>query len=106
MGDPVYSMKDGEVVFVGYAGGCGYAVVVEHDDGSRATYCHLVDGSAVVPVNYSVSAGIRIGDADSTGNSTGPHLHITYRDARNARREYFAYTDAGPTASQLDAGGC
>lgn len=105
-GDPVFAMKSGTVTGLGLSGNCGWAVVIEHDDGSRATYCHLGSNSNVVTWNDEVLAGQHIASADSTGNVTGPHLHITFRDASNTRREYFWYTDESPSSSQLNPGGC
>lgn len=105
-GDPVFSMKTGTVTFVGLSGQCGWAVVVEHGDGSSATYCHLQTSSNVVTWSDMVFAGQNIARANSTGNSTGHHLHLTYRDANNVRREFAWHTDAGPNSSQLNPGGC
>jgi hypothetical protein len=89
-------------------GVCGYRVRVRHFDGTYSTYCHMVDGSTPLQTGASVKAGAtRIGSADSTGSSTGDHVHITYLDNdMNNAGEYFGATDSQPASSQLNAGGC
>lgn len=58
------------------------AVYVEHADGSVAWYGHLKNGSTTAKgVGESVEVGERLGIVGSSGNSTGPHLHLEIRDA-------------------------
>lgn len=105
--DPIFSMMTGEVVAVSSDTTCGSYVTIRHYvDDSRASYCHMVTGSQTVGVGDVVRAGDIIGRVNSTGNSSGDHLHITFRDSGGAKREYFNYTDTAPTYSQLDPGGC
>jgi murein DD-endopeptidase MepM/ murein hydrolase activator NlpD len=68
----------------------------------------MVDGSSLLSVGAYVQAGLsQIGQADSTGSSTGDHLHITHLDANfNNAGEYFQYVNQAPTSDQLNAGGC
>ncbi len=77
-GTPVYAIKGGAVSYVG--GDCGLGVLVIAPDGDRYMYCHL-SSRAVAPGSY-VPAGVPIGASGSTGNSTGPHLHIEAGDGR------------------------
>lgn len=79
IGTPVASMGPGRVVFAGVRGANGKLVVVEHADGSRASYAHL--DSFDVQTGDPVSAGAVIAKVGNTGRSTGPHLHLTVRDA-------------------------
>jgi murein DD-endopeptidase MepM/ murein hydrolase activator NlpD len=55
----------------------GYRVRIDHEHGYQTTYAHL-QGTAVDKGVY-VEAGDVIGLADSTGNATGSHLHITLK---------------------------
>ena len=61
------------------------AVYVEHEDGSVAWYGHLKNGSVTAKgVGESVAAGEYLGVVGSSGNSTGPHLHLEVYDADGA----------------------
>lgn len=79
IGTPVASMGPGRVVFAGVRGNNGNLVVVEHADGSRASYAHL--DSIDVKTGDPVTGGQIVAKSGNTGNSTGPHLHLTVRDA-------------------------
>jgi murein DD-endopeptidase MepM/ murein hydrolase activator NlpD len=46
---------------------------VRHWDGTETWYCHL---SRYVLRSGEVQPGTQIGSVGSTGNSTGPHLHL------------------------------
>ncbi|MEU9603719.1 peptidoglycan DD-metalloendopeptidase family protein [Streptomyces sp. NPDC048057] len=75
-GTPVVAAGVGTVVEAGWAGAYGQSVVIEHDGGVRTRYAHL---SAIeVSVGQTVRAGDAIGAVGSTGNSTGPHLHLEF----------------------------
>lgn len=57
----------------------GIHVRVTHADGYETIYGHMQQ--ALVQVNQDVGAGTLLGIAGSTGNSTGPHLHLTLKKA-------------------------
>lgn len=73
-GDTVQSAGPGRVVFSGEQGGYGNTVVIEHEGGVRTRYAHLA--AATVQAGDSVAAGQAIGQAGSSGRSTGTHLHF------------------------------
>nr|WP_255551786.1 peptidoglycan DD-metalloendopeptidase family protein [Aridibaculum aurantiacum] len=53
------------------------AVYIIHDDGSVAWYGHLKNNSLTSkPIGTTVAAGEYLGVVGSSGNSTGPHLHL------------------------------
>ena len=53
------------------------AVYVQHSDGSVAWYGHMKNGSPTAKgVGESVVAGEYLGVVGSSGNSSGPHLHL------------------------------
>jgi hypothetical protein len=59
--------------------GYGLNVLIEHCDGSRTRYAHLKSGSTDnLRVGHFIAAGEQIGEADTTGAVTGPHLHMEY----------------------------
>jgi murein DD-endopeptidase MepM/ murein hydrolase activator NlpD len=56
-------------------------VCVTHDDGSRALYVHLQNGSTTpLPLGSAIEAGDYLGRVGSSGFSTGPHLHFELQD--------------------------
>lgn len=76
-GTPVVSVANGVVTSTEYDGSYGNKVVVTLDDGTEVWYCHLTSFS--VSPGDNVSGGSPIGTVGSTGNSTGPHLHLEVR---------------------------
>jgi len=102
---PVYSVKPGVVkrVFTERLG--GKVVTVKHNDGSESDYLHLNDWK--VKEGDPVGMGQLIALSGNTGNSTGPHLHFTYRLPGSKEnvdpRNYFNF-DGKPRAQQNTRG--
>jgi len=76
-GTPIRSVANGVVTEVGYDGSYGNKTVVTLEDGTEIWYCHQT--SFLVSTGDTVRGGETIGTVGSTGNSTGPHLHIEVR---------------------------
>lgn len=77
LGTPVIASKSGRVEVVQRSNsGYGNMVLINHGDGYKTRYAHMVKGSITVAVGDYVEAGQTIGKVGSTGNSTGPHLHF------------------------------
>ena len=80
-GTDVVACKFGRVLEVGrnvsFGPSYGLSVIIDHGDGIRAIYAHL--SKTRVKVGDRVKAGDKIGEVGSTGNSTGPHLHLETR---------------------------
>lgn len=77
-GNPIWASKDGRVIFAGWKGGYGNAVVMVHGDGTVTTlYAHMSVIHA--SVGDVVDQGEVVGEIGSTGFSTGPHLHFEVR---------------------------
>ncbi|TWH46944.1 peptidoglycan DD-metalloendopeptidase family protein [Sporomusa sp. KB1] len=74
IGTYVMSARAGRVIWAGWRGGYGYAVMLDHGGGYVSLYGHLDD--YFVEIGQYVRAGQRIASMGSTGNSTGPHLHF------------------------------
>ncbi len=60
-------------------------VLIRHDDGTLAHYCHLQKGGCVVKPGQIVETGQLIAHSGSTGFSSGPHLHFCVFKTRNGR---------------------
>ncbi|WP_438363716.1 M23 family metallopeptidase [Streptomyces marincola] len=73
-GTPVKNVHSGVVKEAAWAGSYGYRVIVELEDGTEVWYCHL--SSMNVSAGQEVVTGETVGRVGSTGNSSGPHLHL------------------------------
>jgi len=74
-GTPIRAAMTGRVTAAGYDRSYGNYVVISHHSGYRTLYAHL-NVIRTRPGAYVVTNEV-IGDAGSTGMSTGPHLHFT-----------------------------
>lgn len=77
LGTQIVSAEDGVVVHVGWSGGYGNLVKVQHDNGALTYYGHLSGYNC--SVGQRVKRGQLIAFMGSTGYSTGPHLHFEVR---------------------------
>lgn len=73
-GTHIYAWKSGIVTFVGWSGGYGKFIIVDHGDGTISRYAHC--SGYAVSQGQIVSKGQTIGYVGTTGNSTGNHLHF------------------------------
>ena len=73
-GTPIKAIHDGRVVSAGDAGSYGLCVVIEDEKGYQSRYAHC--SSLSVSAGQEVKRGDVIAAVGSTGNSTGPHLHL------------------------------
>jgi len=95
-GLPVQSAHSGTVVFAGWKGGYGNAVIVRYADQQYETlYGHM--SALLVQQGQIVQAKTTVGKVGSTGLSSGPHLHFELR--RREGGQWFAVN----AASQLNA---
>ena len=73
-GDPLYAAESGTVSTVGWGGGYGLRIIINHGGGMQTLYAHL--SKAYVQSGQAVSRGQTIGLEGNTGWSTGSHLHF------------------------------
>ncbi len=71
---PALSIASGKVVRTGLYSDWGNLVVVDHGGGYLSYYAHL--DSISVSLGQQVAQGQQVGKIGSTGDSTGPHLHL------------------------------
>jgi murein DD-endopeptidase MepM/ murein hydrolase activator NlpD len=76
-GTPVRAVTDGVVQVAGSSSGYGNLITIKHATGIETYYGHL--SRIDVRAGSTVAAGDLIGSVGSTGNSTGPHLHLEIR---------------------------
>lgn len=76
-GTPIVAAASGTVTFSGYKGSYGNMLVISHGNGVQTYYCHC--SKLYVSAGTQVSQGQTIAAVGSTGNSTGPHLHLEVR---------------------------
>lgn len=76
-GTPIQAAASGTVTFSGYKGSYGNMIVITHSNGVQTYYGHC--SKLYVSAGTTVSQGQTIAAVGSTGNSTGPHLHLEVR---------------------------
>lgn len=77
-GTPVSSTADGLVIYAAPHAGYGNLVIIYHSNGITSRYGHLSRIS--IEAGQRVKRGDQIGNAGSTGRSTGPHVHYEIRE--------------------------
>ena len=80
-GTPIHAVAAGTVTEVGYAGAYGNRTVIRLPDGTELWYCH--QSAYAVKDGQQVVAGQVIGSVGSTGNTTGPHVHLEVRPSKD-----------------------
>lgn len=88
-GTPVYAVTAGRVVKTARHPAYGKMVILRVAPGVTVWYCHL---SSVLVEPGDVVAGQMLGRIGTSGNSTGPHLHLEVRvDDRPTDPEVFLF---------------
>jgi murein DD-endopeptidase MepM/ murein hydrolase activator NlpD len=82
-GGPILAADSGTVVHAGWDNsGYGNMVMIDHGNGYKTVYGHMLTGSLRVQVGQTVKRGDQIGSMGSTGRSTGTHLHFEIRSPK------------------------
>ena len=76
-GVPIQAAADGVVLYAGWYGGYGNAIILDNTSGLSTLYAHC--SAMYVSVNQQVQRGQVIGAVGATGYATGPHLHFEIR---------------------------
>ena len=92
-GTDITAMLPGTVVYAAPWDGYGNCVILEHENGDHTLYGHCSE----IYVSYGqyVNKGDVIAAVGSTGNSTGPHLHLEWWHNGGIRRS------VGPLAAVM-----
>jgi len=76
-GTTIHAADRGTVIFAGWYGGYGNAVIIDHGGNMTTLYAH--SSELYVVEGQNVQRGQAIAAVGSTGLSTGPHLHFEVR---------------------------
>jgi murein DD-endopeptidase MepM/ murein hydrolase activator NlpD len=76
-GTTIHCAAAGRVISTGWKGPYGLTVIVDHGSGVQTMYAHCQRGSVRVSPGQEVGRGQALAGVDSTGWSTGNHLHFT-----------------------------
>lgn len=76
-GTDIKAVAKGKVIYAEYNGAYGNLVKIDHGNGVETWYAHC--SKIYTKVGKEVKAGDVIAAVGSTGNSTGPHLHLEIR---------------------------
>ena len=77
LGTPIKAAASGTITFSGYKGSLGYLIIINHGNGVETYYGHC--SKLYYQAGTYVQQGQAIAAVGSTGNSTGPHLHLEIR---------------------------
>ena len=76
-GTGIRPVAAGTVVYAGYKGSYGNLLIIDHGNGVQSYYAHC--NALYVSTGQQVGADTTVAAVGSTGNSTGPHLHLEIR---------------------------
>lgn len=76
-GTPIHAVANGTVTRTAFSGAYGNRTIETLPDGTELWYCH--QSAFGVRPGQRISAGQAIGRVGSTGNVTGPHVHLEVR---------------------------
>jgi len=79
IGTPVHATASGRVVSVGWNGGYGNTVLIDHGNSFSTLYAHLSRYRPGLRGGQHVEQGEVIGYVGQTGLATGPHLHYEFQ---------------------------
>jgi len=97
---PVYSPMDGIIEKIYYNDKGGKQLIIRHSDGSRSGFAHLNDYE--VSIGDRVTKGQRVALSGNTGNSSGPHLHFTFRNSDGELVDPYDYFNMGGTNKPMN----
>ena len=95
IGTEIYATGDGIVEKVGWAGGYGRTIMINHGFGYKTRYAHCSKYNC--RKGQKVKRGDLIGFVGNTGQSSGPHLHYeVFKNNRQINPVNFFFNDLSP----------
>jgi murein DD-endopeptidase MepM/ murein hydrolase activator NlpD len=98
LGSPVSPIAAGVVTQIGSDPKSGTFVRVRHADGTTSSYSHL--GAVNVAQGDEIAPGQALGSVGTSGNATGPVLHLVIRDQNGGIIDPRAALGGGPQQSK------
>lgn len=77
-GTPIRAAGDGRVVHVGWKGGYGRTIIIQHGSKYSTLYAHMSNYAKNLKQGSRVRQGQVIGYVGASGLATGPHLHYEF----------------------------
>lgn len=93
-GTPIMAAGDARVAFVGWKGGYGRVVELDHGRGYSTLYGHMSRFAGIKP-GQRIGQGTVIGYVGASGLATGPHLHYEFK-VNGAQRNPLSITMPPP----------
>ena len=95
VGTEIYATGDGVIEKVGWTGGYGKTILINHGYGYKTRYAHCSKFNC--KRGQTVKRGDHIGYVGNTGQSTGPHLHYeVFKNKRQINPVNFFFNDLSP----------
>ena len=95
VGTEIYATGDGVIEKVGWTGGYGKTILINHGYGYKTRYAHC--SKFKCKKGQKVKRGDHIGYVGNTGQSTGPHLHYeVFKNKRQINPVNFFFNDLSP----------
>ena len=95
IGTEIYATGDGIVEKVGWVGGYGRTIMINHGFGYKTRYAHCSKYNC--RKGQKVKRGDLIGFVGNTGQSSGPHLHYeVFKNNRQINPVNFFFNDLSP----------
>ena len=95
IGTEIYATGDGVVEKVGWVGGYGKTIMINHGFGYKTRYAHCSNYNC--RKGQKVKRGDLIGFVGNTGQSSGPHLHYeVFKNNRQINPVNFFFNDLSP----------
>ncbi|NLO81437.1 MAG: peptidoglycan DD-metalloendopeptidase family protein [Xanthomonadaceae bacterium] len=77
-GTPIRAAGDGKIVHLGWKGGYGRTIIIQHGSRYSTLYAHMSGYAKGLKQGSRVRQGQIIGYVGSSGLATGPHLHYEF----------------------------
>ena len=84
--------------------GIANSVTLEHNDGVRSLYWHMMENSVAVVEGQQVQCGDPIGIIGSSGYSSAPHLHFEVQLSDGTTLDPYAGSESQPESWWQDQG--